>query len=187
MKQFGAVLALAFALLSPGCGSSEPAGKGAEPSTDDFAGYISENESTFHPEDFGVETWENDHERGDGIVPGGAADSTAPAEPDTVPGFRVQISITQEIDRANSLRDSLALLLPGEWVYMVYHPPYYKVRIGNFTGRADAGAMLEEVRRNGYPDAWIVPDKILRNPPPPPSQDTTDPVEPPPGQTRPPH
>jgi hypothetical protein len=88
------------------------------------------------------------------------------AAPETIPGFRVQVLFTPEIERANLTRDSLLLILPGEWSYVVYDAPYYKVRVGNFNDRGIASQMVSKLVSFGFQDAWIVPDKIIKNPPP---------------------
>lgn len=80
----------------------------------------------------------------------------------TGPGYRVQVGFTNEIDRANSLRDSLASSLPDERTYVVYDAPYYKIRIGNFQDRVDAGRMVKTLVDMGFKEAWVVPDQILR-------------------------
>jgi hypothetical protein len=156
----GAALALA------GCGGSPASDRGARSGPGEFPEYIAQAESTFRPADYGIETWEEDTT---GAVAGTVPDSAAPPEaasPDTIPGFRVQVAITEEIDKAGFLRDSLSAAFPDDWVYVVHHPPYYKVRIGNFSERYLAEGFLDGLKRHGYPDAWIVPDRVLRNPPP---------------------
>ncbi len=92
--------------------------------------------------------------------------------PDTVPGFRVQVLLTGNIDRANSVRDTLELLEPDEWTYITFDAPYYKVRIGNFTDRSEATEFAHHLGRYGFTDAWVVPDHVIINlPPKPPSVD----------------
>ncbi len=172
----GAALVL-LVLLVGGCGGSDPAQRGATSAKGDFPGDVPQAESSFRPADYGVETWEQDtlvRPSGE-VIPG--ADPAVAASPDSIPGVRVQVSITGDIDDANNLRDSLSGELPKEWVYVVYHAPYYKIRVGNFVDRFAAGEMLERLRRQGFPDAWIVPDRIVRNPPPKPAAlipDSTD-------------
>lgn len=96
----------------------------------------------------------------------GEAGIVTPAVPETIPGFRVQLLLTQDIDRANGVRDSLNAALPDDWVYVVYDAPYYKVRVGNYRERPAANAELKHIVALGYRDAWVVPDLIVKNPPP---------------------
>ncbi len=86
--------------------------------------------------------------------------------PDTVPGFRVQVLLTGNIDRANAVRDTLESLEPEEWTYIIFDAPYYKVRIGNFTDRSAGTEFARQLIRLGFNDAWVVPDNVITNLPP---------------------
>jgi hypothetical protein len=169
-------------LLLARCGGSETARRESTSGRGAFPGYMADAESTFHPADYGIETWESDTASLPAAEASPPADSAAAAQPDTIPGFRVQVTISEDIDAANALRDSLSEIFPDEWVYIVYHPPYYKIRIGNYADRFVAAGMLDSLRHQGFPDAWIVPDRVLRNAPPrplPPPPDSTDSALPP--------
>ncbi|TAK50664.1 MAG: SPOR domain-containing protein [Bacteroidetes bacterium] len=93
------------------------------------------------------------------------ADSVSTDSLQYTSGFRVQILTTQDIDQANRLKDSLNALLPTEWTYIIYHVPYYKVRVGNYYERSSANRTLRHLLETGFQDSWIVPDKIIKNPP----------------------
>ncbi len=80
-------------------------------------------------------------------------------------GFRVQVLTTQEIDEANLLKDSLSTILPTEWTYIVYHTPYYKIRVGNFSERHTANRVMRQLLERGFENAWVVPDQIVKYPP----------------------
>lgn len=175
------LLLVAAVAAFEGCGGTSAGGRGVRSGAGEFPEYLTQAESTFTPSAYGIETWKEPDAPAGG---GGEPDSAGAAEPaaiDTVGGFRVQVLISMDIDEATSLRDSLSAALPGEWVYVVYHPPYYKVRAGNFPDRYLAEPLLEELRRGGHPDAWIVPDRVLRNPQPktaPQPPDSSSPAEP---------
>ena len=47
-------------------------------------------------------------------------------------------------------------------VYVVYDPPVYKVRVGDYTSRLEASRKLSTFIDKGYPDAWIVADRIVQ-------------------------
>ncbi|HEV8537793.1 MAG TPA: SPOR domain-containing protein, partial [Bacteroidota bacterium] len=89
-----------------------------------------------------------------------------PALPETIPGFRVQALLTQDIDEADMAQRNLEQQLPDEHMYMVYDAPYYKIRVGNFPDRSGANLTLRRLVGLGYKDAWIVPDNVLKRPPP---------------------
>ena len=86
--------------------------------------------------------------------------------PDTVQGFRVQVVSTSDIEEANHFRDSVSVMVPNDWVYIVYQTPYYKVRVGDFLSRINANRMSSFLQKNGFTDAWVVPDRVLKPPPP---------------------
>ena len=46
-------------------------------------------------------------------------------------------------------------------VYIVYDPPVYKVRIGDFRTRAEASQKLGAMSSIGFADAWVVGDRIV--------------------------
>ena len=77
-------------------------------------------------------------------------------------GFRVQIFSTSSIDEAMKIKTNFIAKLPRDSVYVVYDPPIYKIRLGDYPTRYDASIELATVVGMGYPDAWIVPDNIVR-------------------------
>lgn len=99
-----------------------------------------------------------------------AAHVVTTAVPETIPGFRVQVLLTQDIDHAVQIKDSVEHLLSDEWVYIVFDSPYYKVRLGNYEDRASANPALKRLGSLGFKEAWIVPDNVLKNLPPKPPE-----------------
>jgi hypothetical protein len=95
--------------------------------------------------------------------------------PQTIAGFRIQVLSTTEIDSANAVRDRLSNLPQSIGIYVTYDSPYYKVRVGDFSSRPAANPLLKAMIDSGYSDAWIVPDRVSKNPRPrqipPPPQD----------------
>ncbi|MBM4170104.1 MAG: SPOR domain-containing protein [Ignavibacteria bacterium] len=75
-------------------------------------------------------------------------------------GFRIQILSTSSINDANRERLAAAQKLPQDSVYIVFDPPVYKVRVGDFRTRLDANRMLPVCVSAGYEDAWVVSDRI---------------------------
>jgi hypothetical protein len=91
--------------------------------------------------------------------------SIAPTQPgDVVAGFRVQLFSSEEIDEARTKKAEAELLFPNEWIYLVYDPPTYKIRAGNFLTRFEADRFLKQAVERGYKNAWIVPEKVFKNP-----------------------
>jgi len=161
-----ALLLIIFACgILAGCGSSGGASHDAT-SHQTLQEFLARYEPTFNPSDFDPDiiTLEQQEEQRHNALT--YAEVAAPVLPETIPGFRIQVMFTQEIDEASQIRDTLSTLLPNEWVYIVYEVPYYKVRVGNYSDRPAASPLLKRLQLLGYKDAWIVPDNIIKNPPP---------------------
>lgn len=147
-----------------GCGSGSPSGRDTPSATGaDLRRY----EETFRPSEFDPPPSVALREK-----PPGSPDSTILPQrqlngmpQDLVPGFRVQIFSSTDIDEANGMRLAAEERFPGERFYVVYEPPAYKVRAGDFQERYDADRLARSLREGGYSDSWIVPDRVLKNPP----------------------
>jgi hypothetical protein len=90
------------------------------------------------------------------------SDLSVPVQPETLQGFRIQVILTQDIEQASRTRDDITKSFGDNAVYIVYDLPYYKVRVGNFAEREEAGESMKKLTGMGYKDVWIVPDKIIR-------------------------
>ena len=44
--------------------------------------------------------------------------------------------------------------------YIAYDEPYYKLHLGDFLDKPNAEKALQEVKRAGFPDAWIISAKV---------------------------
>lgn len=109
---------------------------------------------------------------------GRSGDNAQPAPPaagegDLVPGFRVQIYSTTDIDAAKAKKEEAESDFPSEWFYLQYDPPTYKIRGGNFIQRYEAERFIKLAVEKGFADSWAVPEKVYKQPPP--AQRTTGP------------
>jgi SPOR domain len=153
-----------FLLLIAGCGGSKRVEK--EKSSEELKEFLAKYEKTFDPSAYNpaVESIKVEEQNVHKAIE--AANSVEVALPETIPGFRIQVLFTPEIEEAAKIRDSLNASVPEEWIYVVFDSPYYKVRLGNFIERYEAQALLRRLISLGFSEAWIVPDKIIKNPPP---------------------
>ena len=159
-----AILILPAALLCP-CGT------GREP-TRESTGQdpLARYESDFRPSDHdtlpavpapaGRSQTSPGSDNGGGPPPAGG-------EGDLVPGFRVQIFSTTDIDAAKAKKEEAESDFPTEWFYLQYDPPTYKIRGGNFIQRYEAERFIRLAVEKGFTDSWAVPEKVYRQPPPP--------------------
>lgn len=79
----------------------------------------------------------------------------------TLPGYRIQVFATSIRAEADSMRFYLLENYTDISVYMLYEPPIYKLRLGDFLNRKEAEQWLERCKRK-FPGAFIVPDKVMR-------------------------
>jgi hypothetical protein len=77
-----------------------------------------------------------------------------------VAGFRVQLIATDSEVDARELEQK-ALLDFKNNVYLIFDPPNYKVRVGDFQDRAQANEFKERAVRLGYVNAWVVQSRVL--------------------------
>ncbi|MFN0157044.1 MAG: SPOR domain-containing protein [Bacteroidota bacterium] len=83
-----------------------------------------------------------------------------------VSGFRVQIFSSNNIDDANAMKAEVEQRFTDQWFYVVYDPPTYKLRGGDFLTRYEADRFAKFLKDAGHKDAWIVPERVYKNLPP---------------------
>ena len=160
----GSLVVLACAIIL-GCAGTEESER-SETSEGTLKEFLAKYEKTFRPSAYNLDVnlIKAEEQRQYTTLHAATVYTTTASE--TIPGFRVQVLLTQEIDEANTTLSDLELQFPEEFAYMVYDAPYYKVRVGNFPVRTAANTKLKKLIKLGYKEAWIVPDNILKNPPP---------------------
>lgn len=91
------------------------------------------------------------------------ADSTHPVPGDSgnvkmihIQGYRIQVGAVTNQEDAVELRRQAMLNFGDANVYLIFEPPYYKIRVGDFERRRDAESFQKKAVKLGYRDAWIV-------------------------------
>ncbi|MBN2036834.1 MAG: SPOR domain-containing protein [Chitinispirillaceae bacterium] len=69
--------------------------------------------------------------------------------------FRIQILASSQKGEVRKARRIVAAKVKYA-TSIVYHSPYYKLMVGDFSNRPDAEKALAQVKKLGYNDAWIV-------------------------------
>jgi len=153
-----------------GCGSSR---KTLSPEEE-----MREYETQFNPSEYNpdVKTIVSEEVRSEGAHEEKQIELAHPGPAELVSGFRVQIFASTNIDDAAGQKEAAEALFPEERFYLVYDPPSYKIRGGNFLSRFEADNFLRRVSERGFRDAWIVPDRVHKALPPgvPPSPPNSD-------------
>jgi hypothetical protein len=162
-----AITLLAAGFIAGCSGGQQAARDGSAESAEELHRY----ESDFRP---------SDHDPDRSPAHGGAAtngsrpdtsagyDPSLSADEEYVQGFRVQLFSTTSIDAAKAKRAEAESYFPGEWFYMQYDPPTYKLRAGNFRQRFEADRFARLAAEKGFTDAWTVPEKVFKRSPSPP-------------------
>jgi len=91
-----------------------------------------------------------------GVVIAGCGSLRKTPRPDNlISGYRVQLIETDDREAALDARN-LALLRFAENVYLIFEPPLYKVRVGDFSSRDKAQRLQDEAIQKGFKRAWVV-------------------------------
>ncbi len=82
-------------------------------------------------------------------------------------GYRIQLFSTTSIDEAqrqvHACRRRLdSLDLASGRLDMTFDAPYYKVRMGDFLLRPPADSLRSVLHERGFPEAWVVRDRVER-------------------------
>lgn len=125
---------------------------------------LSQYEATFNPSDFDedIEQVKKSHAIKNRVIgEESTADSTI-VESEFFQGFRIQIFASVNIDEANAMKSAAAPKITEDSVYVVFDPPVYKVRVGDYLARGEASQKLPKFVEMGFPDAWVVGDQIIQ-------------------------
>lgn len=74
-------------------------------------------------------------------------------------GYRVQLIQTTDPEEAKNLQRD-ALLRFNADVYLVFDPPFYKVRVGDFANWYDAEKLQKQAIQKGFREAWVIRTKV---------------------------
>ena len=162
-------LTVLSSLLIAGCSSSRPFAVEEDRTESDsptakrmpLSGY----EATLNPSDFDqeVEIVQREHgEEAQLLSPYEFMKDSAVVQYEEIQGFRIQIFSSSNYDDATMMKNRALGQFKGDTAYVVYDTPVYKVRVGDFVNRYEANQRLQEFKGNGYKDAWVVPDRIVR-------------------------
>lgn len=80
-----------------------------------------------------------------------------------VPGFRVQLIATRDVEEAHALMRN-AVISFDDQVYRTFDNPYYKIRVGDYQSRFEANTIQEEAVEKGFLEAWVVRTMVWNDP-----------------------
>lgn len=151
-------------LMLAGCGGGKGAFREDAQKNGDGKAPLSYYEATLRPSEFDEEPEivQRAHaQTGTSANVDLRADSTV-IEEVSGQGYRIQVFASSSIDEANGAKAIAIQRVQHDSVYVVYDPPVYKVRIGDYPTRLEANQQLARLVNIGYPDAWVVADRITQ-------------------------
>ncbi len=77
-------------------------------------------------------------------------------------GYRLIVLSTNDRPLAMKVRAQLLQRYPDQKIYMSFHPPYIKLKFGNFVEKPDAENMKKDILKNKIVtgSVYVVPEKI---------------------------
>lgn len=78
----------------------------------------------------------------------------------TTDGYRVQVLSTDDIDEANNIRAEVYEKTTGKEVYVIFDPPFYKVKVGDFTSKSEADNLRFKLNQLGYTESKVVQETV---------------------------
>jgi hypothetical protein len=101
-----------------------------------------------------LEVWYNYSEENDSA----AVERT---DVDTVTGFRVQVIATDNLQEADNIRSEIYFKTNQMNVYLVFEPPFYIVKAGDFISRPSANDLSFKLNQMGYSEARVIQDSVI--------------------------
>ncbi len=78
----------------------------------------------------------------------------------TVDGYRVLVVATDNMGAANSVRADILTKIKHKEVYISFEPPFYKVKIGDFTDITESNNLKFRLNQLGYTEARVIQETV---------------------------
>jgi len=78
----------------------------------------------------------------------------------TVDGYRILIIASDNMEEAGSVREDIKEQISRKEVYISFEPPFYKVKVGDFTDLAEANNLKFKLNQLGYTEARVVKETV---------------------------
>ena len=77
-----------------------------------------------------------------------------------IPGFRIQVANSNDRNAVFTVKTKIYQLYPELKPYLIYQPPNYKLKVGNFKTQEEADHYLQKLIQNFPSGVYLVPDII---------------------------
>jgi len=76
------------------------------------------------------------------------------------PGYRIQVASSKDRNEVFTIKTKIYQLYPELKPYLIYQPPNYKLKVGNFKTAEEADPYLQKLIQNFPSGVYLVPDII---------------------------
>jgi hypothetical protein len=76
------------------------------------------------------------------------------------PGFRIQVISSNNRNKVLEAKTKMYQRFPELKAYMMYQSPFFRLKVGNFTDRADAETYLSGIQKLFQDNVYVVPDTV---------------------------
>src|SRR4249919_1456023 len=77
-----------------------------------------------------------------------------------IPGYRIQVANSNDRNQVFSIKTKIYQVYPELKPYLIYQPPNYKLRVGNFKTPEEADPYLQKLTRDFPSGVYLVHDII---------------------------
>ena len=77
-----------------------------------------------------------------------------------IPGFRIQVVSSNDRNEVFTIKTKIYRLYPELKPYLIYQPPNYKLKVGNFKTPEEADPYLQKLIQSFPSGVYLVPDII---------------------------
>ena len=77
-----------------------------------------------------------------------------------VPGYRIQVANSNDRNEVFAIKTKIYQIYPELKPYLIYQPPNYKLRVGNFKTAEEAGAYMQKLTQDFPSGVYLVHDII---------------------------
>lgn len=77
-----------------------------------------------------------------------------------VPGYRIQVANSPDRNQVFAIKTKIYQTYPELKPYLIYQPPNYKLKVGNFKTPEEAAPYLQKLTQDFPSGVYVVPDII---------------------------
>jgi hypothetical protein len=76
------------------------------------------------------------------------------------PGYRIQVANSKDRNQVFAIKTQIYQQYPELKPYLIYQPPYYKLKVGNFKTQEEAQPYIDKLTKFFPSGVYLVPDII---------------------------